>query len=158
MTTASEPDAFEVRDAPRRHYSVGSVFAISFFAGPLGAVAISALNAHHLRRLLADAWIFVVAFLVAVAAIAAGAWTIAADANWLAAFELDSSHRAVRYGLRAVGVAICAALYWRYRRVLREDEEREPRPRPPWLAGVACVVGGWAAQASVVLLVSRAAH
>lgn len=135
-------------------YSVQTTFFAAFFGGPFGAVAIAAINAIRLRRLRRDLPLLA---LMLAAYIGAMVWLLntASGAQAIAAMQSFAGSRAVNLLHRAIALAIFGLGYALHAREQRSaDVMALDRPNG-WIAGLACIFGGIAADVALATLLHR---
>jgi hypothetical protein len=124
--------------APAPLYSVRSAVFVSFFGGPLAAIAWSALNSARLRRLARDLPLHLA---LAAALVLALAWLANADSAAPARAAL-AERRTWNLVSRGLGLAVFGLLYLRHRAFHRSAALLSLPTPNPWLPGIACVLVG----------------
>jgi len=132
---------------PALYHTTG--FAMSaFFGGPVGAAVYALANITRLSRLRQDAPVVVIltalALLVPMMLVRAGYF----DA--LAEFAGMTPRRTGEILLRGLGLAIFGAIYLLHRRFFRSARVSGVEALPSWPVGIAAVLSGWAANATLL--------
>lgn len=119
-------------------YSARANFMVAFFGGPYAAILMSYLNSRRLGRARVDAWVYALLTLLWSGAIV---WLCATgNGKGVAAVSLfGSESRALRYGARAIALAVCGVLYLRLRRFYVAGQVAGGDSPSPWKAGLGVV-------------------
>jgi hypothetical protein len=124
---------------PAAPYSSTTSFACAFLAGPLGVLAIGALNVHRCRRWRKDAvflallviatlaWLFVLPMWEGYAAMQAASVQALGPGAW-------------RYANRAFALALFGLLHWRHRELDRAASLMGLHRPNGWIAGIAVIL------------------
>jgi hypothetical protein len=142
---------------PAAPYSSTTSFACAFLAGPLGVLAIGALNVHRCRRWRKDAaflsllivatlvWLFVVPRWEGYAAMQSATVQALGPGGW-------------RYANRAFALALFGLLHWRHRELDRAANLMGLERPNGWIAGLCVIVVANAVPFAIAYALSLSSH
>jgi hypothetical protein len=130
-------------------YSARAALFISFFGGPIAALAIGGLNARLLQRLRQDAWVLVFLAGAFLAFVALVIWSLNSDGqlHW---FGIVLNQQDVRSLTKGVGLVFYALIYLRHRRFHRAMDLGGSKPRKPWVMAGVVIAGALALHAAIL--------
>lgn len=123
--------------APRL-YSTQSSFLVAFIGGPAAIVLYSALNSWRLRRP-----VDTVAYIVTLALVVALMLDGDSGGPVFSAFVGYFGTGSERYLWRLLSLAAFGAFYLMHRKQHRSAQLFGDKPPSPWIAGIACIAGGY---------------